>query len=329
MRTPLAVLAFLATAMLAAAGCTTSAAQGNPALPPGFAEAQVPLTDLNAYLYVNPGAPVSVPVKWFGKVAGVQGVPPTALLGGADAIGVRRAAVGLGPTIDHFAGSIAFMGEPEAQAAVEFAGSRPQTQAWRTGASAGIVYGNGDWPAAAKTSLQGGGGKPFAETYPEAWELLRMAPASPPAKPMAAGFARVEGDTLEKAASRAGISLSGVGTALGSLKVVQAAFVAYADGNLDVKDRVDPAYFKEHGASAVAIVKSGYPGFLLGFFLNSFSGQAGLEKGTLADGQEVLTRDIGSAFVIVKPIGSVVFLAVAPDKAEAEKVIEAVLKQQK
>ncbi|MBI4282273.1 MAG: hypothetical protein HY672_02130 [Chloroflexi bacterium] len=326
MRRPSALIVLLATLTLLAVGCSGSPAQGNPALPPGFTDAPIPGVDLSAYLYVSQGTPLSIPSRWFGDLAFAQTNAAFPALD--DSVGVRTAWVGVGPTIDQYAREIVFNGEPEADAAVRLANSRPLTQAWRTGADVGIVYGTGEWPATAKTALQGSDGRPFSEAYPDSWELLRMAPSSPPGKPVAAGFANVGGNLLEQAATRAGVSLSGVGTALGSLKVAQVAFVAYTDADLSVKDDVGPAYFKEHEASALAVMKSGYPGFLLGFFLNSFAGQAGLEKGNQVAGQDVLTRELGDAYLIVKPMGNVVFMAIAPEKSGAEKLMEAVLKQQ-
>ncbi|MBF8267380.1 MAG: hypothetical protein HW388_888 [Dehalococcoidia bacterium] len=326
MRKPLPLLVLLAALTLLAFGCSDGPAQGNPALPSGFTDARIPGAEFSAYLYVSQGTPLSIPTRWFGDLASTQAIPTFAALG--DSVGVRNAFLGVGPTIDHYAGSVAFNGEPEADAAVRLANSRALTQAWRTGADFGIAYGQGDWLDAAKNALQASDAKPFSEAYADSWKLLRMAPSSPPNKPVAAGFAKVEGDFLEQAATRAGVSLSGVGSALGLLKVAQVAFVAYADGDLSVRDDVGPAYFKEHGASALAVMKSGYPGSLQGFLLNTFAEQAGMEKGNQVAGQDVLTRDLGDAYLIVKSIGNVVFMAIASEKTGAEKLMEAVLKQQ-
>ncbi|MBI2170429.1 MAG: hypothetical protein HYU30_00180, partial [Chloroflexi bacterium] len=170
--------------MFLAGGCTANPVQVTPKLPPGFMDAKVPKADLNAYIYFSQGTPVSFSTRWFGDLAFAQTNAAFPALD--DSVGVRTAWVGVGPTIDQYAREIVFNGEPEADAAVRLANSRPLTQAWRTGADVGIVYGTGEWPATAKTALQGSDGRPFSEAYPDSWELLRMAPSSPPGKPVAA-----------------------------------------------------------------------------------------------------------------------------------------------
>ena len=88
-----ALLTLLAAAMLLAVGCTSNPAQGNPSLPPGFADAKVPKADLNAYVYVSQGAPVSLPTKWFGDLATAKSNPSFAAVG--DSVRVNSLATGL------------------------------------------------------------------------------------------------------------------------------------------------------------------------------------------------------------------------------------------
>jgi hypothetical protein len=295
-------------------------------LPPGFKEAKVPKADLNAYIYVSQGTPVSFSTRWFGDLASAKSNVNFTVVG--EPVAVSRLALAAGPTLDHFGGTVAFTTDLEAEVSAQIAGERPLMQAWRAGKEVGLAYGKGDWPSAVKASLQAGDGAPFSEAYPEAWELLRMMPQSPPAPPVAAGFARVEGGLLEEASGRLKLNLSGVTQALGSLNVSQVAFVAYAERDLSVKESIGPDFFREHGASVAVAMRSTYPGFLLGFFLDSFASQAGLEKGNTVAGQEVLTRDLGDAYLVAEPIGSVLFLCIAPDRARAEALMGAILGQQ-
>lgn len=322
----LALLAALAVLAFLLAGCTSNPVQGDPALPPGFQDAKVPKADLNAYVYVSQGAPVSLPTRWFGDLATVKNDPRFAAIG--DSVVVNSMALAAGTDTQHAGGVISFQDATTADAAAQLAAARPLTQAWRNGNNMGLAHGDGDWPGALKASLQAGNGSPVSQANPDAWDLLRMLPQTPPSKPVAAGYVKVDGNLMEDAAGRLQLNLSGVTQALGSLNVSQVAFIAYAAGDLSTKDPVSLAYLSQRGASALLVMKSSYPGFLLGFFLNNFASQAGLEKGEQVAGQDVLTKDLGDAYLVAKPIGSVLFLSVAPDKAHAEALMESVLKQQ-
>ncbi|GEM_PF-2402998 len=327
MRTPFVLPTLLAAAMLLALGCSASPAQGDPALPTGFAEAKVPKADLNAYVYVSQGAPVSVPTSWVGDaIRSLAGNPALAALG--TSVGVKSVALALGPTVDHLGGQAVLTSAQEAEAAAQLAAGRPLTEAWASGDTVGLVYGNGDWPGTVKASIQATDGLAFSEAYTDAWDLLRMMPKSAPGQPVAAGFAKTDGSVLEQASARLRLNLQGVPQALGSLNITQGVFVAYAQQTLDAPQHVDVTYLKQHKIGAIAAAKSSYPGWLLGFFLDSFAGQAGLEKGTQVEGQDVMTKDLGDAYLMAKPIGSVLFITVATDKDGAQALMSAVIKQQ-
>ncbi|MBI4202837.1 MAG: hypothetical protein HY532_06995 [Chloroflexi bacterium] len=324
--TNLVNLVLLGAALLLSLGCTQGPAQRDASLPPGFTEARIPNAGLNAYLYASQGSPIRLPVKWFGG-GDPQAIAALAALG--DTVDVQSIGLGVGTTLDHFGGQIAFTSEDEAETAVQLASSRPaKLEVWRSGADVGIVSGSGDWPASVKASLQAGDSVLFSEAYPAAWELLRMLPASPPDAPVAAGFAKVEGGLLDSVSGRMGLGLTGVTQALGGLQVTDMAFIAYAGQPLGDIETLSADYLRQQDASFIVAMRSGYPGFLLSFFLSSFATQAGLEKGATASGQEVFTGEVDGNYLVVKSIGNVIFIAAATDRAKAEALVDAVLAQQ-
>lgn len=327
MRTPLVLLAPLAASMLLALGCSSGPVQGDPALPPGFAEARVPKADLSAYVYISQGATVPVPTSWFADPAlSLSSNPAFASLGAS--VALKSITLAVGPTVDHLGVQATLTSEQEAEAVAQLARGRPLTEAWASGSTLGLVYGSGDWPGKLKSSIQLGDGLPFSRAYTDSWQLLRMMPESAPGQPIAVGFARTTGSVLEQASANLGLDLKGVPQAMGSLNITQGVFVAYAQQPLVAPEHVDITYFKQHGVGVIAAAKSSYPGFLLGFFLNSFANQAGLEKGTQVSGRDVLARDLGDAYLVAAPIGSVLFITIAPEKSGAEALMAAVLEQQ-
>jgi len=199
---------------------------------------------------------------------------------------------------------------------------------WREDRVLNLVRGTGGWADAMTAALRSGDSSPFKDAYPEMWELMCLLPESPPGEPVAAGFVRVDGGILDPLVARAGLELEGVAQALGAIHVTDIAFAGYSDVGLALPEEVTPDYFKKAGVSAVFVVRSGYPGFLLSFFLGTFADRVGLEKASLANGQEVLSRELEDVHLVAKSLGNTLFLTLAPTREKAEALMSSVLEPQ-
>ena len=145
---------------------------------------------------------------------------------------------------------------------------------------------------------------------------------------VAAGFIQVDSALLDSLASKAGLSLGGLGQALGSINVTDIVYAAYTNEPLNLPERFGLDYLEDSGVGAIFVARSSYPGFLLGFFLNTFADRIGLETGMEVSGQEVLSREEGGMHLLVKPVGSTIFLVLASSSQEAELLMASVLDPQ-
>ena len=317
----------MVSGVLLLAGCSPSLVKGTPKLPPGFLEAPVPEGDLSAYLFLAQESPITIPLARFGnvEVAGRE----FSLLGDIPIdIGIDSAAVWVGPGLDSFGARIEFQAETLARAADVLLTGRAEVTHWREGTRLNLVRGTGTWTDGLEVSLRSGTASPFQDAYPDSWELMRLLPENPPMDPVGAGFTKVDSTLLDSLASKAGLGLSGLGQALGSINVTDIAYAAYTNEPLNLPEEFGRDYLEESGVGAVFVARSSYPGFLLSFFLNTFADRIGLETGTEVSGQDVLSREEGEMHLLVKPVGSIIFLVLASSSQDAELLMASVLDPQ-
>jgi hypothetical protein len=313
------LLLALAVSLLSAVACSPKLVQTDPKLPPGFLDAQVLTGDLNAYLYLSQGSPITFPLEIFGDVAQSRENSQLAerLTNEAE---IRSLAIWMGPDLSSFGGDVIFTEEAAAEMAelLLAAKSDDVTSSHRGGAMS-LVRGTAIAPP--YTHL------PFSEAYPKAWELMRLLPESPPVEPVAAGFLSSNSTVIDPLASRAGLNLGRLAPALGSVNIGDVAFVVYFGQPIAVPEKVTPDYLLEHQMGAIFVTKSSYPGFLLSFFLNNFSGRVDLEKIEVME-ESVLYRQFEDVHLMVKPIGNTIFFSLAPTRDFTEQLISSVLETQ-
>ncbi len=286
----------------------------DPMLPPGFEEARLPDGDFNAYLYLSHSTPIAMPLAAFGDGASTQPDLELSSLG-----------AWVGPNLDSFGARAEFQERMQAEAAEAVLGD--DMEKWQEGGVLSLVRGEGVWADDIEAAMRAGGGVTFKEKYEDTWRLLRLLPEEPPLEPAAAGFISVDRDLLDSLTSRAGLELGGLGQALGTINIENIAYVAYAEDELRLPESVDREFVEGSGVAAVFVARSTYPGFLLSFFLNTFADRVDLQSDTRIAGEDVLSRDLDGVHLLVKPLGSVIFIVVASEEQTSEKLMESVLQK--
>ena len=305
-------LALAALALLLLLSCTGGLPEGDPALPPGFADAVLPDAGIAAYVYTAKASPLQIPNAY--------------LAGASDNAGnivVRSVTAWSGPTVGNFGSGITLPAEADAARLQQALAARGDALLWsaRSGATIHLARGNGFWRDAVERSVQTHTLGPLEELNKDAWELMKRLPEHPPVPPLAAGFLDVVNLDLEGMARKGGVDAAGVTPSLGALRVRLAAFGVYADPALAIPDRVDLAFFKEAGLGAVFVAHSGYPSFLLGLLLSSFAGEAGLAAVTIGDDVRAYARQIDGLELLVANSGSSVVFAIAAQRQTAEGLL--------
>ena len=317
----------LAVSVLGALACSPKLVQTDPKLPPGFLDTPVITGDLNAYLYLSQSSPVALPLGPFGDIEKVQGNPllPERLPSQTQ---IRSLAFWMGPDLGSFGGDVVFSEETAAEIVeLLLAAKSDNVTSWRRGARVSLVRGTGPWATEMERVHRTSEALPFREALPEAWELMRLLPGSPPAEPVAAGFLNPTSTVIDPLASRAGLSLGRLAPALGSVNIDDVAFVAYSNRPIAVPEKVTSDYLREYQIGAILVTRSSYPGFILSFFLNNFSGRVDLEKIEVM-GESMLYREFAEVHLMVKSIGNTIFFSLAPTRDFTEKLIASVLETQ-
>ena len=313
------VIALLVAGLLVAlflAARSPTLLETDPMLPPGFEEARLPGGDFNAYLYISHSAPIAMPLTAFGEPDSASTQPD---------LDLSSMGAWVGPSLDSFGSRVEFQGQMQAQAAETVLSD--DVEKWREDSVLRLVRGEGAWVDDVETAMRAGHGVTFKDKYEDIWKLLRLLPEEPPLEPAAAGFIRVDSDLLGSLTSKAGLDLGGLGQALGTINVEEIAYVAYAEDVLRLPEDVDGEFVRDSGIAAVFVARSTYPGFLLGFFLNAFADRVDLESDTRIAGEDILSRDMDDVHLLVKPVGSAIFIVVASEEQNSKKLMESVLRK--
>ena len=313
----LALVAMVAALFLI--GCASNPEPGTPKLPPGFLQAEIPAGDLFGYLYVSQDPPATISLNLLGDLRAASLID-SASAASVD-VGIGDLAAWVGPTLDAFGGRMTFSESVSTEVAVRVLSSQGEVDVWRDGRRVLFVRGYGDWSIGVNAALRSGNTRRFQDAYPETWELMGLLPADPPVEPVAAGFSRVSGGTLGEISLKTGLDLGSLSQAFGAINVTEIVFAAYADDTIAIPAQIDRDFLTESRVGAVIVARSTYPGFILSFFLNSFSDQIGLTEGPTIHGEEVLARELDGVHLLVKPIGNTIFLSIAPSRAMAEALM--------
>ncbi|MBI4298284.1 MAG: hypothetical protein HY666_00800 [Chloroflexi bacterium] len=305
-------------AVLVLGGCQQSAELGDPLLPIGFKESELPDVDLNAYVYAKQEQPWLLSAKQFNSGSEVApDLPPQ--------INVNHIAMIMGPSLDTFGGIVDFSSEKEASLISQLL-QRQDRPPWAnlSGGKFSFVVGEDEWSQSLKDALTQNRRAHLPQRFPEIWESVSLLPTKPPGRPVAAGFSRLDTPILESVATRAGIELGELTPALGFVKLSHVAFAVYAEHTLPLIERVDSAFISESLLGAILVGRSEYPGFIVSASLSMLGSRIGLETISLGD-TDAKYLAMNDLHVIMKNKGSLILAAVSTDKAAAEALMKSAL----
>ena len=309
----------LAVSLLALIGCSPSLVETDPKLPPGFLDTPVPNVNLNAYLYLSQEAPTTVPL---GLLVNVEALSP----GSPDAIQIDHMAAFMGPDMQAFGAILGFGTDADARFVWQQVEGplKQEVTGQQDGADIRLVRGSSLWTQSLTDALSNQDTSAFPEGRPDVWKLMRLFPASPPGQPVAAGFVRPNRVIIDSLAARAGLDLGSLSQALGTVNISNVAFATYSNNPIEIPAQMTPKYVQQYQVGTIFVARSSYPGFILSFFLNNFSGRMNLEDATVS-GERVLYREFRDLHLFFKAIGNTIFFTLAPDRDFSERLMASVL----
>jgi len=315
---PLGAL-LLVTLLLAFTVACDGLEPGNPVLPEGFSQAQVPDASVKGFVYMRPGKPISVSTDRFleGEEVG-SGLPSE--------VDIGLWTVWVGPKPEDFGMGFQFVDLSALDLVAQELESRSDWAEYlRMGEWLYLFGGEVEWVEALKSSIEEGRFVGIEEAYPDEWELIRLLPETPPGEVLGAGFGKLDDEFLAGMEEQFGGVGSDVKSLVDSARLRSAAFALYARQAPAELAEFDEEFLKEMGLSGLIITKAGYPGFIINFLFNRAASGAGLEKVQIEGGDAFYKALQESLHVLIKNFGNTFYVAAASEEGSAQALMESVL----
>ncbi|MCS7207105.1 MAG: hypothetical protein NZ951_04110 [Dehalococcoidia bacterium] len=299
--------------LLLLGACRSAPPPGNPALPPGFADAPLPDAPVAAYVYFAQQEPLRLHPGAFAAEAQDE-----------EAVRLSSLAAWLAPDAQTFGASGLFP-NPQDATAVEDILREVQPPIWtlRSGQRVYLVRGEGSAADALRQAIQNGRQVRLQDAYPKAWDALRRLPEKPPGTPVAAGFALTTREFLEALSRRTGGDVGGLQQALGTARIEVVAFALYVSQPLALDRPLQGgplAFLDQHKAVALAVGRASVPAVVIRAALGVVARQAGLQPHTV-EGQTVYALQQDGIHMRLRAQGNIFYLAAAPRPEDADRAI--------
>lgn len=294
---------------------------GNPVLPPGFGEAQLPDVSIKGYAYIKPEVTLSVPLSRFLD----QGEPVPGL---PSETGIVLWSVWVGPRPKDFGMAFEFSDAAVLDVLVEQLAEGPgRMEHMRLGNSLYFFSGEVEWVEALKASIGEGRFVGVEDAHPDEWKLLQLLPEEPPGKVLGAGFGKLDDEFLEGMVAEFRGPGGDVRQLADAARIKNAVFGLYAKETPNTLSEFDEDFLMEMGLSALVVTKAGYPGFIINFLFSRAASGAGLEKVDIEGGDAYYKALQENLRVMVKNRGSIFFATVASERDSAQRLMESILKE--
>ena len=306
-----ALLGFLLVLPLVAAlGCASPPSQRAPLLPQGFEGALLPDVDIQAYIYLNQQAQLSISAPLS------PGLPTSS-------VGVDSASGWFGPSVEAFGAALDMRRETEAQllSGLRTLGQLP-LWALASGRRVFLAAGSGGWTENLKAALFTQRMSPLATKYPAIWGDFAYFPGSPPARPVGGGFLRIDSELVGSLGSALGFPVATLTQPLLAAGISYAPFLLYADRPIELPEKIDSDLFKRVGLRALVVGHSGFPPVLLAMGFDRAVQQAGLSRTTVR-GIDIYTYPSPAPGIemLLGRKENVLYFSIAPTREMAEVLL--------
>lgn len=162
----------------------------------------------------------------------------------------------------------------------------------------------------------------FRETYSAEWKLINQLPSSPPGRPVGAGFLK-RTDSMKRWLSdiiQDEKSVTMFTDLLAKAKIETIAVGLYSQSDLSL---VGKGALEDWGLSLLLVGDSSYPGFIMSLISPILSSMGMIED--TVSGQKVYGMSLNNVYLLLKNIGSRIYVSVAPNSAEAGRLLSSVL----
>ena len=167
-------------------------------------------------------------------------------------------------------------------------------------------------------------GAGIRERYPEIWEVMQLLPSRPPARPVAAGFARNLSVAIRMLLERTVGGFPGLGEGLPLARLHTTVFAVYAEEMEALPAGITVGVLQELGLGVVAVTRSEYPGPVLSVVLEGIADGGGLERVRIG-GSTLYYQHSEAVHLMTKQHGSALYVVLASTREGAQQLVQTVL----
>jgi len=280
-------------------------------LPPAFEAAKIPNTDLDAFMYVNPGETFRYTLSFSPTSFRIEVVEIALWIVPSDGSEV----LGL---------SIGFSSPSMASRIAEYIPDEEGVWKKAIGSNLFLIYGKGSGASTLKDYIQRGDLVEFKSRYPQIYKTMSQLPSTATDKPIAVGFIEptqnLENYMITLTEDQ---SVKDYVNYLKTAKIEHAVICVYLQKDVKLAEFSWSAVSK---LSVIVIAKSSYPGFALQTFLS-----AGVLKTftkTEVDGKSAYYTEMNEMQIFLGSKGffeGYIIVAISQDKMKAEKLLASTL----
>lgn len=291
------------------AGCEATPGVSTPLLPSDFTNTPVPDVNLDGYIYLNQGNPITI--------------LPDFLAPNIHQISVESAQLWLGSDANSIGGAVSFQNQADAQLISQLIKSY-KAPVWSLTNSKVIYAVNNDslqWTSSLKNALSQHQMASVTGKYPEVANDFAYFPAEPPSKPFVAGFINLDSNLAESIGTSFGLSLHEYTTALKSAKISRVNFIVYSAQPITISSKtLNEAYINSLQLGILAVGHSAYPSIALSAFFDKAMSDAGFTKQTVSN-IDLYEYPLAGVKVLVAHKGNVIYAAASRTKELTEKLL--------
>lgn len=289
-------------------GCTRQKPVVAPLLPPGFEQSRVPDVDLDGFLYVAQDSPFVLP--W------VDIYPP-----------MEELLVCLSPTASTEATWIKASFESPSQAESAYQEIVDSENVWKLNRQSDlfVIHSEGFTAEPLVRAINQNDFVIFKKAYRDVWELLNHLPANPPGEAVAAGFLKPNDNFRNWLLSllKDEQPISTFAEILDKVKIETIAIGLYSQADLNL---IGKGGLEDSGLSILLVGKSSYPGFVVSIISQVLS-WIGMTEDRI-DGEKVYSTTFDNIHLVLKNVGSHVYLSIAPSSGDAKELLGSAIGEQ-
>ena len=187
-----------------------------------------------------------------------------------------------------------------------------------------VLFGSGTWGEQILMSIENSQHVPLNKFDPDGWHLMTNLPNVPDLKLVGVGAISRDMMAINMLTDLGELDLQFIARTYKTLNGGNVVFGAYTNGSAQITFHPEREFFQDSMRGLVFVTHSSYASPLVSFLVKEISEEMGMTN-LLIRNSSVRHIELQGFHVIVKNIGSLVYLVISNDLNEAEKLIGSII----